>query len=371
MTRKRRGRGEGGIFQRADGIWVATLSYGADGKGKRKRKTVYARTKAAAIAKLWEMREAPEQLPDAKRMTVGAYLRAWLDTARTTVRATTWDRYSLLVAKQILPHLDGVKILSLTGLHVDRFYAALRQAGESGWTVFHAAAVLTTAFKAAVRKGILQANPCDQATRPKMPKSQPRFWGADEVKRFLAAARGDRLFAFFSLSVNTGARSGELLGLHWPDVNFDEGSIVITHTLEEVRGKFSLREPKTEKSRRKIDLPAGAVDALLEHRKAMLAEGRDVKAGPVFCDNKGGFIRRSNLHRRHFYPLLTAAGVPEIRVHDLRHSHASLMMAMGVNPKVVQERLGHSRIETTLGTYSHVSPGLQKQAARQLDQLLG
>ncbi len=370
-NRKRRGRGEGGVYQRADGLWVATLSLGLDAAGKRKRRVAYGKTKAAAIAKLWELKDAPAAMPDARTATVGGYLVAWLDVVRGSLRATTHTRYTLLVTQQIIPHIGGVKLAGLTGLHVDQFHEAMRRAGESDWSVFHAAVVLKTALKAAVKKGMLLANPCDQATRPKAPKTTPKFWTAGEVKQFLAAAREDRFSAFFVLALMTGARTGELLGLHWPEVNFDDNAITIVRTLEDLRGRLTLREPKTERARRKIDLPAPAVEALLEHRKAMLAEGRDVRSGLVFPDTKGGPMRHSNLTRQHFKPLVKAAGVPMVRMHDMRHSHASLMLAMGVNPKVVQERLGHSRVETTLGIYSHVAPTLQRDAADKLGRLLG
>ena len=166
-------------------------------------------------------------------------------------------------------------------------------------------------------------------------------------------------------------REGELFGLQWPDVNLEDGWLCVQRTLEEVRGKMQLREPKTEKSRRRIELPAFVVDALHEHRKRMLAEGHDVKKGLVFCDTDGGYLRRSNVARRSFKRILGRANLPPIRFHDLRHTAASLLLLLGENPKVVQERLGHSRIEVTLNTYSHVLPTMQKEAAQKLNKLLG
>ena len=127
-------------------------------------------------------------------------------------------------------------------------------------------------------------------------------------------------------------------------------------------------EPKTDKGRRRVDLPAFAVAALREHRKRMLAEGHP---GPlVFCDSEGKPIRKSNLLRRSFFPLLKEAKVPRIRFHDLRHTAATLLLSQGVHPKIVQERLGHSQISLTLDTYSHVLPSMQKEAAAKLDKLL-
>jgi integrase len=129
----------------------------------------------------------------------------------------------------------------------------------------------------------------------------------------------------------------------------------------------SLKEPKSKKSRRQIDLPAFAVTALREHRKKMLVEGHI--SGPVFCDTHGGYLRKSNFVRKVFKPLLKAADLPDIRFHDLRHSHATLLLATGKNSKVVQERLGHNQISVTLDTYSHVLPAVHKKAADKLDRI--
>jgi integrase len=263
----------------------------------------------------------------------------------------------------------------------------LEKAGESAWSRFHAGVVLNTALRAAVKKGLLPSNPCAGADLPKMPKREVRFWDAAQVKAFLAATAEDRLHTLYVLAATTGLREGELFGLKWPDLDLAAGTLSVRRALEEVRGKFELREPKTEEARRRVELPELAVTALHEHRKRMLAEGRDVKAGLVFCGTDGGFLRRSNVARRSFRPAIKRANtlaaeeaqkaqaeplvLPPIRFHDLRHTAASLLLMLGENPKVVQERLGHSRYEVTMNTYAHVVPTMQKEAARKLDRLLG
>jgi integrase len=144
----------------------------------------------------------------------------------------------------------------------------------------------------------------------------------------------------------------------------------VNHILEENnrKGLLRLAEPKTATSRRRIDLPKIAVAALRRHRRRMLAAGH--LGGHVFCDTDGGPIRKSNLIRRSFKPLLVEANLPDIRFHDLRHTAATLLLAQNVHPKVVQERLGHAQIHITLDTYSHVLPSMQKDATARLDRLL-
>jgi integrase len=153
-------------------------------------------------------------------------------------------------------------------------------------------------------------------------------------------------------------------------VDLDAGTLSVRRQLEERDGRLAPTEPKSERGRRRVKLPASAVEALWKHKARMLAEGHLGRADvPVFCDTRGDFLRKSNFLRKTFAPLLEAAGLPRIRFHDLRHTSATLLLAQGAHPKVVQERLGHRQIGLTLDTSSHVLPGLQKEAAAKLDGL--
>jgi integrase len=164
-------------------------------------------------------------------------------------------------------------------------------------------------------------------------------------------------------------RLGEIFGLQWPDVDLKGRAINVRSTLIEINGKLSLAEPKTPKSRRRVDLPQVVVDALTKHRAQSVREGF-AKVSWVFYNSIGGPLRRTHFHVNHFKPLLTEADLPAIRFHDLRHTSATLLLAAGVHPKVVQERLGHSQIGITLDTYSHVVPTMQLEAAIKLDVIM-
>ena len=170
----------------------------------------------------------------------------------------------------------------------------------------------------------------------------------------------------FVLALATGMREGELFALNWRDVDFETAKVTVRGTLVEVGGKLLVNEPKTLRSRRPIDLPTSTLKALLAHRQRS-----KYATGWVFRDTDGGPLRKSNFLRRDFKPLLAKAGLPAtLHFHDLRHTHATLLLESGINPKVTQERLGHSRIATTLDTYSHVSPTMQLEAARTIGALL-
>jgi integrase len=204
---------------------------------------------------------------------------------------------------------------------------------------------------------------------PRVPKSEITPLDQQQVGKLLAAAKDDRLEAVYVVAIGSGLRLGELFGLQWTNVDLKAGRIAVRHTLTEVGGKLSLTEPKTAKGRRLVTLPRTAVDALIDHRKRMVAAGF---AGVrfVFFNSAGGPLRRSHFHRNEFKPLLKRAELPNIRFHDLRHTSATLLLAQGVHPKVVQERLGHAQISLTLDTYSHVLPSIEAEAASRLDSLL-
>src|SRR5262249_13944173 len=157
---------------------------------------------------------------------------------------------------------------------------------------------------------------------PSIPKRQMSVYDREQVGRFLAAAETDRLYPLYVLALDSGMRQGELFGLQWTDFDFGSGAVLVQRSLEEIQGRLRLKEVKTAKARRRIDLSRFAVGVLHEHRKAMLAIGRDVKAGPVFTDTQGGWLRKSNVQRYSFIPLLKRAGLPRIRFHDLRHTCA-------------------------------------------------
>jgi integrase len=364
---KRRGNGEGSIFQRGDGRWVAKLTVGYDDAGKRLRKTVYGLTKKEVQDELTRLqhRKSTGTLTATSKVTVGQYLDRWLcDVARLTVRASTHRRYTELVKLHVKPRIGGVRLHRLTASDVQGVYSAMEQAGLSPRTRQFVHAVLRKALSNAVRWGLVVRNVSEQVDPPRPTKPEMHTLDSAQAAAFLAAAASDRLSAMYVLAVTVGMRQGELFALQWSDVDLDAGRLSVRYTLD--NGK--LGPPKTKASQRRIELPKIAVDALWAHKRAMLAEGF---AGVpfVFCNTTGGLLHRPNV-RRTFNAILKTAGLPAIRFHDLRHTAATLMLAANINAKVVQETLGHASIKTTIDLYSHVLPTMQREAANTMDRLL-
>jgi integrase len=372
MATKRRGNGEGSIFQRSDGKWCATLNIGYNANGKRQRRTVYGKTKREVQQKLTRLQnqKLDGKLGDATKVTVAQYLARWLqDSVRTRSAGTTYARYKGIVTNHINKHVGGVKLASLTPAHIQGMYAAMERDGASLSAREYAHAVIRRALNVALRLGLVARNACSSVDAPKSQSREIQPLTPKQAQQLLKQAEGNRLQALFVLTVTTGIRQGELFALHWEDIDLENGTIAVRHTLEEISGKLRLKEPKSSSGRRNVDLPQLAVKALWDHKARMLAEGH-AGSGWVFCDTNGGPLRKSNFERRVWKPMRLAAELPPIRFHDLRHTAATLLLVEGVHPKIVQERLGHSKITTTLDIYSHVLPGMQKEAAGKLDRLL-
>jgi integrase len=319
-------------------------------------------------------------------MALGEYLRRWLENAaKEKVQPKTWDRYEQLVRLHLKPVVGGIMLPKLRAYDVECCYKAMARNGASPRTVQISGVVLHAALKDAVRLGMVPFNAASGIARPRPAKVEMRAWDREQALRFLDAAKEERLYALYVLALDTGMRQGELLGLQWPDVDFDGGFLQVCRSLEDRGGRLRLKEPKTRRSRRRVSLSRFTLDALLAHRKAMLAEGN--ARGHVFCDTQGGWLRKSNVVRRSFLPAIARANakeeadslregreprpLPKIRFHDLRHTCATLLLLADENVKVVSERLGHASVTLTLDTYSHVLPEMQRRAADKMDAILG
>lgn len=353
MARRRRGRGEGSVYQEADGRWTGVVSFGYTASGKRRRKKVHGATKQEVLDKLKKL--PGQQTGEVCKLTVEEYLTRWLEnTAREKVGPTTYPRYRQVIENQIAPYIGGILLVKLSALDVEDFYAELKRKGVPPGSRRQGALVLTNALRHAVKMKLIPAAPTTAVLKPKLDDREMLVLTDEQVKVFLAAAQRSRHRALFVLAVATGLRRGELLGLHWPDIDFDVGTVTVRRTLVMVGEEFILKEPKTKASRRTITIPTFALDALHEHRKKMVAKGFADKA--VFCNCRGGFIRGYNLLVNSFQPILARAGLPKLRFHDLRHTHATALLSRGLPIKAVSQRLGHSDIGVTLRVYAHVLP---------------
>jgi integrase len=371
-NRRSRANGEGTIYKRRDGRWTARISL-----TQGKRKDFFGKTRQEVADKLTAAMEKRRQgIPMIdERQTVGRYLTSWLVGVKTSARPKTYVTYEGLVRLHAMPKISQVRLARLSPEHLQNLYTDRLAAGLAAQTVRHLHAVLHRALEQAARWGLVYRNVADLVSPPRVGRHEMTALDAGQSRRLLEAAEGDRFEALYVLALTTGMRLGELLALRWSNVDLDGGSLSVRGTLHRDAGTLAIAEPKTAGSRRHVSLGTVVVEALRRHRVNQTAER--LLQGPTWQDNDlvfanevGKPIEPSNLRRRSFVPLLAKAGLPSIRFHDLRHSAATLLLGQGIHPKIVSERLGHSRVSITLDLYSHVTPTMQQQAADAMDALL-
>jgi integrase len=311
-------------------------------------------------------------------VTVDAYLDQWLDNAaRHKLSQLSFEHYSDMLRLYVRPALGKKRLAAVRPLDVQALYSQMQGRGLSSRMVRYTHAVLNSALKQAVRWKLLQQNPAEHVELPKKERKEMQALTPEQAAQFLKAAASDRYATLFNLAIIAGLRPSEYLGLQWKDIDFDKGTVTIQRTLTWKRDRsWYFGEPKTSKSRRSIPLPLPLLHMLREHKRRQ-AEER-LKAGPewrghdlVFCGREGQPVQSRNLIAKHFKPTLKRAGLPDsIRLYDLRHTCATLLLVADENPKIVSERLGHSSIVLTLDTYSHVLPSMQKAATDKLAGML-
>lgn len=372
----RRGHGEGSIYQRKkDGRWTGFIPLEGG-----KRKFFYGETRAEVAKQVNKALADKEQglLVTGPNQTVAQYLNRWLeDSARQSVRPRTYECYVLAV-KRVLPHIGKVRLPALTPAQVQKTYAALLEGGLSRRTVELTHSVLHHAFRQAVLWNMTGRNPTEAVAVPRPARKEMQTLSHVQVQHLFATSREDRLSGLWVLLATTGLRVGEALGLKWADLDFAANKVKIQRALQSPRAEhgFLLVEPKTERSRRTVVAAASTMAALKEHRRRQLEER--LVAGPlwedmdlVFATPTGGPLNATSTVTKAFQRALIRAELPRIRLHDLRHTAATLLLAEGENPKVVQEILGHGTIVLTLDTYSHVTPMMHDQAAEKMETLFG
>jgi integrase len=310
--------------------------------------------------------------------TLGEYLTAWLSASRSRIRPSTWESYDRNVRVHVTPTLGGRRLQALTPADLNALYAQLltngKQTGKGGAlsprTVRYVHTIVRRALKDAVRQGAVTRNVADLADPPSHSQAKPsemQTWTPDQTRRYLTHVEHDRLTALWRLACTTGMRRGELLGLKWGDVDLANGRVSIRRALIQVKYEIAWSEPKTTASRRQVSIDPATIAALSQHQAAQDVEcamwGDAYHSdGLVFCHEDGQPIY-PELLTAWFTRHAKAAGLPTIRLHDLRHTHATHLLQLGVHPKVVADRLGHGDPALTLRVYSHVIPAVQETVA--------
>jgi integrase len=371
MAGKRRVRGEGAVFySESKGCWIGRAIVGAKPDGRPKYKEVTARTQGQALAKMRaaEADAGAGRLTTGKPLTVGEHLDHWLhSSSKTAVHESTWNSYERVVRLHLKPHIGGIKLAHLRPSHLETLFADLTKAGVSKGNAKKVSEVLSTALQHAVRFGLIPSNPITPVPKPRPDETPILIFSPEEISRIRAAAAGHRLEALVVLAIASGAREGELLALGREHLFLDAGQVRFERSLAPVKGGWVIKEPKSKRGRRTIDLPAFAMAAMRERCKQMLAEGN--AAAPVlFCTKTGQFISKSSYIRQVWRPLLKRAGVPYRKFHALRHTHVSELLAAGVPITAVARRIG-DRPDVILKTYAHAIPGDGDRVTTHLEAL--
>jgi len=365
--------------------WYVVLDLGRDDEGKRMQKWVSVR-KELKLLKPATKRQAEELLINLLKdlqdgtyfepaeITLQEYLAKWLqEYCKPNLKQTTFDSYESFVRLHLTPTLGKIPLKDLRPTQVQKLYND-KVNDLSSRSVRYMHSILRRALKQAVKWEYIHRNIIEAVTPPSLKQKEKQPWDTNQVKTFLDAAKAERLYPLFLLAIMTGMRRGEILGLKWDDINLNNGIVSIKRSIVRTSKGPVVGEVKTEKSKRAVSISETVIQALKTYRTVQAQE-----LLMVGQKNTDGWVFTREADPRPPYPthlnkilkrIITQANLPKISFHDLRHTHATMLLSQGVNPKIVQERLGHSNISVTMDVYSHVMPGMQKQAADELDKKL-
>lgn len=372
-------RKSGSIIPKGDGKYLIRWFVGRDastGKRQYASKTVtgtFSQAQKTLGKETHEVSEGNYVAPN--KQTLGAYLESWLrDVLATKVTEATHKSYSVRLQSDVIDRIGGLKLDKVTPQVVQALYSDLSRGGLSPRTVQYTHTIFKQALKVAISWKLLRSNPLSDVVLPKKTHTEMQVWTATEVNTFLTATTGTRDYALWYILLHTGMRPGEAFGLKWEDLDNDRLSIRRAVAETAVKGQYIIKAPKTKKGTRSIAVSQELLAVLKAHRVAQIAE--ILSAGEAYTRQDFIFADKQGHHetiipvRGRFHSARRRAKMRKIRLYDLRHTHATLLLKAGVNPKVVSERLGHASVVITLDTYSHVLPDMQDEAVDRLGAIL-
>jgi len=370
------------------GSYSIVISLGRDPETKKKRQhwETIRGTKKDAEKRLSELLHQQDVglFVRPGKLTVAKLLGQWLqDYALSNVRSRTYDRYAEIIRRHLIPALGALPLKSLQPHHIQSYYGKALQSGRydgkgglSERTVHHHHRVLFSALKYAVKHNILARNVAEAVDPPRPGFKEMATTDAEGLFKLLEAVRGTQYYTIFYTAAYSGLRRSEILALRWQHVDLELCTLAVVDSLHQLHnGEFDIRPPKSKRGKRLVALSPSLAILLREHKAEQEALRNQLGLSPlqqndlVFSQPDGSFIRPDSVTSK-FRKVAKSVGLENLRFHDLRHTHATLMLQQGVHPKIVSERLGHSSIALTLDTYSHVLPGLQEAAAKAFDENL-
>ena len=375
----------GHIVKRYKGSWSIVIDEDKDPEtGKRKQRWITVKgTKRDAEKELNRILSQKDNgiYVKPERTTLKEYLESWLrDYCTPNLSPNSTETYNIMVHKHILPDIGELRLTELKPQHIQKLISKIQGAGLNR-TAQYVYTTLHRSLKIALKQGTIARNPVEAVEFPKVKHYEFKTMNEEDISKFLDAAKKTEYYALFYCALFCGMRRSELLALQWQDVDLYLMQISVNRTLHQLMsGEIIIKQPKTNKSRRLIALSPSTCAVLREHmearKKHLQAINPDFDPEKdfnydelVFCKPDGSPYRPDSVTHA-WINLVRRNGLTGVRLHDARHSMASIMLKNGTHPKIVQERLGHAKISTTLDTYSHVAPGLQAAAANKLDEIV-
>lgn len=369
---------KGHIVERSPGKWAIVLDVPNDGKRRRKWHTFHGTKRQAETecARLIAELSGGSYIEPAKT-SLREFFIQWLKHEKANVAPKTHQRYEELLLKNVAPVIGSITLNKLTAANIDLAWGKLLESGRrdgkgglSPRTVHHCRRVMLTAMDQAVKWDLLKRNPVALTRPPKVERKQMEAYSAPQTAMLLDDLRKSRVFIPVLLAAMCGMRRGEVIALRWKDIDLAAAVIAVTRSAEQVGTEVRYKETKSGKART-VALSSTVLDELKRHRLAQAEEQLKIGVRPdensfVVAQVDGSPLKPVSLTHE-WTRLLAKTNLPRIRFHDLRHSHATQLLAAGVHPKIASERLGHSTIGITLDLYSHVMPGMQANAAEQVD----
>ncbi len=374
-----------GHVYRENGAWSYRVDIGPDPATGRRRQRYKGgfKTKAMAQDGLRDLLAKVKggKYTEPSRQTLGEYLVEWLEGAKPALRNNTVDSYERAIRNWISPRIGAVPLVAVTPVTLQKLYGEL---GESGLmsgkgglgarSVKLAHTVLHLALQRAVTWGMIPYNPAAaDLTLPKEKKTELNVWSPEEALQFLTSTKDHPKYPLWALFLGSGLRRSEALGMRWQDVDFDQGRLHVVQALVVESGLLAINDPKTDTSSRVVEVERPIIDMLRVHRKAQLerqmASADWVVTDTIFTGRNGGVLHPQNV-RKAFETACAEAVVSRLTPHGLRHTFATLALAAGIHPKLVQEMLGHANMAITMDLYSHSTQTMHREAAATIAAML-
>lgn len=389
MPKRKSANGQGCIRQRKDGSWEGRLTIGRDpGTGKLKQKSFYGKTQAEVRRLMTAFSADLDKgiYMEPSKLTVGQWMDIWHKEYLNGVKHTTVSQYSTQIEKHIKPSIGAVKLTQLTAPMIQSMYNAEKRArdadpkaGLGAKSIRNLHGVLHKALHQAVKLGYLRANPCDACEPPRADKHEIQPLTTEEISVFLKACKGHKYEKLYTVMLFSGMRLGEALGLRWSCVDFENSTITIDHQLQKERvkgggGTYKLFDTKTSTTRT-ITLASHVMAVLRETRREqnqyrlLLGTDWENEMNLVFTHENGQHLTQYTVWAC-FKRIVEKLGFPSARIHDLRHTFASISLESGDDLKTVSKALGHSKIGTTGDIYAHVTDKMRRESAERMEAFI-